>query len=235
MKPFFSWLITLIYPERCFVCGRVIPWQTQMCRECEEKAPYILPPVCSLCGRGEERCSCGKHARSFERCVSPFYFEGALHTGIWELKSTGGRPYVNGFALEMGEVIRREYGGISFDTITAVPLFPEDEYFRGFNPAALLAKELAKALAVPYAPALIKLVHTPPQKELTAARRAGNLLGAFDVTEDVNGKTVLLVDDVITTGSTLEECAKMLKLYGAEEVYGVTAAAAVLSKEENSV
>ena len=96
----------------------------------------------------------------------------------------------------------------------------------------MLVAVLSKRLALPYEPVLTKLTHTQPQKELTALRRRGNLLGVFDVCSDVSGKTILLVDDVITTGATLDECAKMLKIFGAAEVYGVTAAAAVLSKDE---
>jgi predicted amidophosphoribosyltransferase len=79
---------------------------------------------------------------------------------------------------------------------------------------------------------LTKITVTAPQKELKAVERSGNLLGVFDVCGEVSGKTILLVDDVITTGTTLDECAKMLKIFGAEEVYAVTAAAACLSNDE---
>ena len=81
---------------------------------------------------------------------------------------------------------------------------------------------------------LRKIIRTRPQKELSALERSGNLLGVFDVepTADLEGKTVLLVDDVITTGATLDECAKMLKIYGAGEVYAATAAAALLKDDD---
>lgn len=232
MNAVISWLATLLYPDRCCVCGKIIPWRRHMCNQCQEEAPFVLPPVCVHCGRGENRCSCGGRERSFARCVMPFYYENTMHTGIFSLKDGGYRPYVEGMSREMAEVIRREYGGIAFDFITAVPLYYEDERLRGFNPAALLAMELAQRMELPYIGALRKRERTTPQKELTASLRSGNLLGVFDVTAEVTGKTVLLVDDVITTGATLDECAKMLKLYGAKEVYAVTAAGAVLQKEE---
>ena len=108
----------------------------------------------------------------------------------------------------------------------------KDLRHRGYDQAAALAKALAAQIGVAYEPLLVKLTHTEPQKELSAVRRRGNLLGVFDVVGEVSSRTVLLVDDVITTGSTLDECAKILKLYGADEVYAVTAAAAVLKKDE---
>ncbi len=230
-----SFLINLLYPDRCYVCGEVIPWRSGLCPSCRENALYVLPPVCDHCGRGEEYCTCEKRARAFTRCVMPFYYDGPLRRGIPAFKKTGGRPYVEGLSREMAEVIRREYGGVRFDFVTAVPLYPADERRRGHNPAALLARSLARQLLLPWRSVLIKITPTLPQKELPAARRAGNLLGVFEVAGDVAGKTVLLVDDVITTGSTLEECAKMLQLYGAAEVYAVTAACTVLKKSENGI
>ena len=129
-------------------------------------------------------------------------------------------------------MVRREYGGISFDFVTAVPLHKREFLNRGFNQSERLGQALAKWLDVPYETVLTKITTTAPQKELKAVERSGNLLGVFDVCGDVAGKTILLVDDVITTGTTLDECAKMLKIFGAEEVYAVTAAAACLSSGE---
>ena len=139
---------------------------------------------------------------------------------------------VEGFAAEMAEVVRREYGGLPFDCVTAVPLHKRELLDRGFNQAEKLGQALARRMGIPYATVLTKITATAPQKELSAVERSGNLLGVFDVCGDVAGKTILLVDDVITTGATLDECAKMLKIFGAEEVYAVTAVAACLSNEE---
>lgn len=235
MKPWCDWLVNLLYPDRCYLCGRVIGWQTGLCPRCRQEAPYVLPPVCAVCGRGEDVCVCRQQKRAFARCVTPFYYDGVGKRGIGQLKNTGNRTCVNGLAAEMAEVIRRYYGGIAFDVIAAVPQYAARERRRGYNPAALLAKALSRRTGVPYAPVLRKLFDTPPQKELPANQRGGNVLGTFDVTRDVAGKTVLLVDDVITTGATLNECAKMLKIHGAAEVYAVTAAGAVLQKTGNAV
>lgn len=222
----------VFFPHHCFLCNELLYPHQRMCGDCLQKAPYILPPVCERCGRSTDQCHCGKRHRAFERCVSPFYHKGVAQGGIYTLKSEGFAVTVNGFAAEMAEVVRREYGGIPFDFVTAVPLHKRELLSRGFNQAEKLGQALAKRLNVSYETVLIKMTVTAPQKELKAVERSGNLLGVFDVCGDVSGKTVLLVDDVITTGATLDECAKMLKIFGAQEVYAVTAAAACLSNDE---
>ena len=225
-------LLYLLFPHQCFLCGEVLPLNKRLCEPCRLHAPYILPPVCPRCGRSEDVCICGGHTHAYERCVSPFYHEDMVRDTILRIKQDFDTEAAKGFAAEMAEVIRREYGGIAFDLVTSVPLHKKDLRARGFDQARGLAQALAKRLALPYEPVLTKLTHTQPQKELSALHRRGNLLGVFDVTADVEGRTILLVDDVITTGSTLDECAKMLKIFGAEEVYAVTAAAAGLKKDE---
>ncbi len=231
MSLLLDWFKRVAFPHHCFLCNEVLYPHQRLCAVCVDKAPYILPPVCERCGRNEDDCFCGKHRRHFERCVSPFYHEGAAQKGIYTLKSDGFAVTVEGFAAEMAELVRREYGGIPFDVVTSVPMHEKDFSVRGFDQAQLLGEALARRLQLPYDCLIKKITVTAPQKELKAIQRSGNLLGVFDVCADVGGKTVLLVDDVITTGSTLDECAKMLKIFGADEVYAVTAAAAVLSND----
>lgn len=232
MKGLGKLLLNAFYPNHCLFCHQVLLPRQRICEECASRAPYILPPVCERCGRNGEECLCQGHHHSYERCISPFYHQGLARDAIVSLKTELDMVVVEGFAAEMAEVVRREYGGIAFERVVSVPMHRKDYRRRGFDQAAELARALARQMAVPYTSVLVKLEETAPQKELTAVRRRGNLLGVFDVTQDVTGQTILLVDDVTTTGSTLEECAKMLKIFGAEEVYAVTAAATVLSKEE---
>lgn len=222
----------VFFPHHCFLCGEVIRAHQRVCGDCVPRRPYIYPPVCERCGRSKDDCCCGKRRRHFTRCVSPFYHKSVAAEGIYTLKSHGYYDTVEGFANEMAEVVRREYGGIAFDCVTSVPLHKKDRLERGFDQAQMLGQAVAKRLCFPYEVTLTKITHTAPQKELKAVQRSGNLLGVFDVCTDVSGKTILLVDDVITTGATLDECAKMLKIFGAAEVYGVTAAAAVLANSE---
>ena len=232
MKRLAQALLAVLFPHHCYLCGEVILPRQRLCETCARTAPYILPPLCERCGRNEDDCTCRGRHRAYERCISPFYHKGVVKKGIQFLKKDNYVTVTDGFATEMAEVVRREYGGIAFDLLTAVPMHRKDYRQRGFDQTAGLAKTLSQRMDVPYIPTLTKMQYTEPQKELTAIRRQGNLLGVFDVTADVVGKTILLVDDVTTTGSTLEECAKMLKIYGAEAVYAVTAASALLQKDE---
>ena len=229
MKPWIAWIVNLFFPRRCCLCGCVITLQQTMCSDCLRDAPFVLPPTCEVCGRGEDKCTCRRGRRAYERCVMPFYYVDLGKQGIGQLKNAADITVARGFAAEMAEVVRREYGGIPFDCLMAVPQYYKDERRKGYNPAAMLARALSRVTGIPYEPRLRKLFHTTPQKELRAIQRSGNLLGAFTVDEPnaVVGKTVLLVDDTVTTGSTLDECAKMLKIYGAQAVYAVTAAASV--------
>lgn len=229
--------LTAVYPRYCFLCGCTILPRQRLCETCRQQASYVLPPVCELCGRGKDACICGGHRHAYERCVTPFYHTDEVKTGIAALKNEGYAVTVEGFAAEMAEVVRREYGGLPFGLVTAVPLHPKDRRRRGFDQSALLGRALADRLDLPFLPVLTKIAATRPQKELTALERSGNLLGVFDVDTPtaVEDRTVLLVDDVITTGATLDECAKMLKIYGAVEVYAVTAAGALLQKSKNGV
>ena len=93
----------LFFPHHCFLCNEVIYPHQRLCGECVKYAPYILPPVCERCGRNTEDCCCGKHRRTFERSVSPFYHKGVAKTGIYTLKSEGYRITVAGFAEEMAD------------------------------------------------------------------------------------------------------------------------------------
>lgn len=232
MRTFWTWFVSLFFPRRCCMCGKVIPFSDTMCPDCRRDAPFVLPPICDLCGRGEDRCACRRSHRTYERCIMPFYYEDLGKQGIGQLKNACDTAVADGFAAEMAEVMRREYGGIPFDCVMSVPQYKKDEQKKGYNPADLLARALCERTNLPYDPRLRKLFHTTPQKELRAIERSGNLLGAFTVDEPdvVVDKTVLLVDDTVTTGTTLDECAKMLKIYGAKAVYAVTAAASVKEK-----
>lgn len=225
-------LFTAFYPNHCFLCDEVLLPHQRLCEACLHNAPFVLPPVCERCGRGVDVCICGGHTHAFERCISPFYHKGVAQSAILGLKERYDVVVADGFAAEMAEVVRREYGGIPFHMVTSVPMHKKDLHARGFDQAAGLAKALARRLDLPYTAALSKLTYTQPQKELIAIQRRGNLLGVFDVVEDVSECNVLLVDDVITTGSTLDECAKMLKIFGASEVYAVTAVAAGLKTDD---
>lgn len=162
----------------------------------------------------------------YDGITSPFYYEGGIADGIARLKF-GGRDFMAyHFAKDMAKEVEKDFGDIKFDYITFVPITSFQWRHRDYNQSELLATELSKQLKIPVRNVLEKLFDNNVQHESSQNRRKGNVLGVYDVreSESVKGKTILLVDDIKTTGSTLNECAKIMKIRGAEKVYCVTAA-----------
>ena len=121
----------------------------------------------------------------------------------------------------MAALAKQIYGNNAFDFIACIPLTKKGKRERGYNQSELIAKEIAKQLCLPfYSTILVKLFDNRPQHKLPAAERTGNVAGVFECTEPelAEGKKILLIDDIKTTGATLNECAKILLLNGAQEV-----------------
>lgn len=214
-------LSCVAFPERCAICNEVIPPGTCYCTACRKAELRIEEPRCLNCGSGKKRCVCHRRRHSYDSVVSVFYYKGRMKAHFPRFKRREHYTAAESFAADMARLVKEQ--GWQADCITFVPSYHTTLRERGFDPAALLAAELGKELTLPVTPLLKKIYDTEPQKELPRMARSGNLLGAFDVTASPDGiHRVLLVDDIITTGSTLDECAKMLKLYGVEEVYAVT-------------
>lgn len=218
-------LLSIFFPERCSCCGRPVNCGTLVCDPCRTRLVTVEPPLCPYCGVNLADCSCGKRGGIVERCVSPFYHESAAREALLRLKFKGKATVAEFFGVSMAQVVQREYADVAFDCIVPVPISAQTHRQREYNQSALLAADLSGRLHIPCREILVKQVESTPQRELPAYRRSGNVLGVFDVDDaaSFDGDTVLLLDDTATTGATLEECAKMLKLYGAGAVYAVTA------------
>ncbi len=220
-------LLTALYPKRCALCGRVIMPAVDMCRDCAQTVPRVLPPVCKLCGRGKAECLCKNFRFYYSGLAAPFYYEDAVRRCIHQFKFYGKTQNAGMLGKAMAETVCREFEGKVFDYITGVPITKKSLKNRGFNQSKLLASEIGKVLAIETAhDLLVKIYDTPAQHTINSSMRRGNLVGVFDVAnpQAIINKTILICDDVATTGSTINECAKMLLLGGAKEVYCVTAA-----------
>ena len=230
-------MIAVLWPERCVFCGKPIPSLTLCCDVCREGVHSVCPPICTQCGASRTDCTCEHHRHRYDGLASPFYCTGAVHRGILRLKRWDDPIALDFFTGQMAAVVRREWRDEQIDVVTSIPMTARDRRRRGYNQGELLARALAGKLSLPYESVLKKPYETKQQKLLTAVERTGNVLGVFDLCRgaDVTDKTVLLVDDVITTGATIDECAKMLKLYGARRVLCVTASVRRLSEEEEPV
>ena len=224
-----------LFPRKCPLCGSLLKPNERICGKCSDNVVYIQPPVCRRCGRQIFDCTCRGESFSFSRCVSPFVYTKAVRNGIHRLKFRSVPESADYFGLFMTSAIRREYSDIRFDLVLSVPMHSADIHRRGYNQAELLAKSVSKRINVPTGShILVKRVQNNTQHTLSRAERRSNVKGVFEVTRPhlVAGKRILLCDDIITTGSTLDACAAELLKAGASEVCCVTAAAVVGSQEQ---
>lgn len=228
----FNHVLYAIFPRRCLSCGKVVAPDKEFCAGCAGGISRIQPPVCNRCGRGAAECDCGGRASIFTALAAPFYYEGSVRRCIQRLKFGGYKQNAGMLAYEMARTVNNAFRDKQIDGIACVPLTKKGLRERGYNQSALLAAKLGKILGVETLPkTLVKLYDTPAQHTLKSYERTGNVAGAFAVPDNsrVAGKSILLCDDVSTTGATLNECAKMLLLAGAKDVFCVTAA---LTKKE---
>lgn len=224
-RPWVDGLLAVFFPDRCAYCGAVVPHSERMCAACAGDLPLIDQPACPRCGRSKADCDCRQRHRPYDTALAPFYYRDAVRQAILRLKERE-RPYI---ARELAARMLRVFlqSGLPLpDGVTYVPMTRRDERDRGYNQSRMLAAEIADGLQLPLIEALRKVQQTRPQKGLTALERSGNVLGAFDAAPGVGlrDKTLLLIDDLVTTGATAGECAKVLKLYGAEKVILLTVA-----------
>lgn len=219
-------VLWLFLTEHCRYCNALIEKGEKICADCRENLPVIDGERCRFCGAGKERCCCKKHRMGYDGITSPFYYEGGIKQGIHKLKFNGKDHIAHILAEEMAKSVKSDFADVNFDFICFVPFTTAQKIRRQFNQSELLAEHLSKMLGIPLKKALIKLFETDTQHSKNIRNRRGNVFGVYDVKDgaDIKDKTILLVDDIKTTGSTLDECAWILKIRGARAVYCVTAA-----------
>lgn len=227
-------LLSLLYPPRCAVC-RTLGHPSLLCAACISAVVPVAEPQCARCGHALEPdhlCgSCQKHPPAFDRACALGAYGGVLSEAVHRFKY-GHCPalaeplgaLLAAHARTRPDILHR----LAFDGVVPVPMHAARRRTRGYNQSERLARVVARALELPVDSALlVRARATRPQVGLHATRRRSNLLGAFRVTrpQDAAGRTFLLIDDVMTTGASLSECAAMLKLAGARGVYALTLAA----------
>ena len=228
--------IDLLFPPACGGCGKS---GKRWCQECQARIPYIEEPYCQSCGipikRGEtcEKCQTEPPAYRLMRSWAVFDYpvQNALHT----LKYRRNMAIGESLALHMSEFVRSLNWKI--DLLIPVPLGKERLKARGYNQVELVAEPLAYELGWKYAPAALrKSRETRSQVGLTISKRRENVLGAYQAdSEIVKRKSVLLMDDVATTGSTIQSCSRALMDAGAQDVYALTIARALSHHDLNRV
>ena len=230
-------LVSLFYPALCAICSEPIEAPRYLCAACAQKAPRIKPPFCATCsepfaGAITEAFSCANCAHRvlhFASAVAAYRSRGVVRKIMHNFKyghQIQLRHPVADWLMETLDDPRLQ--GRRFDIVVPVPLHPARKRERGFNQAELLAEILSARAGLAMHAALERIRYTTTQTAFDRAERMENLRDAFRLRKKahVRGLRVLLIDDVLTTGSTLSECARVLTAGGAISVHAATAARA---------
>lgn len=223
-----------LFPQniKCVTCDQELMYDTHynMCSACIKALPKNNAKTCIRCGEpiaseANYCLRCKSHPPVFTRSFSPLLYSGAVTNLIRNFKYNNKRY----LSVTLGNFLVESYvlNDLSCNLVLPVPLHQKRQKSRGFNQAELLANQLNEKLNLPvYNNVLVRVKNTKSQTNLNKQQRQQNVEQAFSVqdTKLVNGKTVLLVDDVFTTGATLNECAKVLFKHGAKKVYCLTIA-----------
>lgn len=221
-------LLGLLYPRTCPVCTQVVSKKEgYICKSCEKRLIKIKNPRCKKCGKPLEDyrkeyckdCERGNHVYQEGRAV--WVYNKELRESIYRFKYSNKREYADYYVSSMVKGYTPWIASLHLDGIIPVPLHKSKQRARGFNQAQVLAEKLGAALQIPvYAEFLVRQKNTVPQKELNDKERQKNLKNAFKIVQnDVQLKRILLVDDIYTTGATIDACARILKEHGVRKVY----------------
>jgi ComF family protein len=236
-------IVSVFFPAGCRICDSLLTSASRvpLCEGCLSSFQRVAGGVCEICGRplpglGEKEgepllCpACYNKTYAFERARSFAMYEGAVVRAILLLKFEQIEPLGAWFAERLAELVNTEGDALAADVVVPVPLHRERQRERGYNQAALLSKPLAKRLRLPHRAVLLMRTRARPDKQvLSLEERWESVRGAFATRPDsqVDNLRVLLVDDVLTTGATLDACARVLRDAGAKSVIGLTVARAV--------
>ncbi len=232
MYKIFSKIGDLLFPPRCPICDKVVPlWDEGICCECLKNIRYVEPPRCLKCGKHieeetREYCTdCEERPHVFKQGRALFYYKD-IAKAIYRYKYKGRKAYAKVFGKEMVYYLGDYIKSLEPDAIIPVPLFKRKARRRGYNQATLLARILEKELNIPVEEKfVIRNRNTKPLKLLNPEERLNNLKKAFILMENgVKLKRVIIIDDIYTTGSTIDTMAELLIEWGIEEVYFVTLA-----------
>ena len=215
MKLLWYWLTGLLFPEKCVLCKRLLEnGETGLCKPCRCDNPAF--------GSRKSR------PQFLDSFTAVWYYEGNVRDSLLRFKFGGLRSYAKSYGSLLAVRLLETYPD-GWDILTWIPISRRRKLSRGYDQVALIAKAVGRELGCKPVPLLKKIRHNPPQSGLSdASHRRANVLGAYRVMDPqlVCGKRILLLDDILTTGATASECARVLKTAGAKEVHCAAMAAA---------
>lgn len=230
-EKFQNGILQLLYPLRCPVCDRIVkPSGEKICLNCLGKLELLTPPWCMKCGKKlteeTEYCAdCRRKEHGFVQGRALYRYDSAARS-IYRFKYSGRREYASFFGEQAAEYLGNFIRDVHPDALIPVPLHKKRRATRGYNQAELLAEEIGKRLDIPVAAKyVVREKNTAPLKYENPEERQNNLKKAFIIAQnDVKLKRVMIIDDIYTTGSTMDEISSALKESGIEEIYFVALA-----------
>ncbi|MDD6057335.1 MAG: ComF family protein [Clostridiales bacterium] len=222
-----EFLLDIIYPPHCPGCDRLLSSGELVCASCDTAIKRIAEPVCKRCGKPlqnerVEYCpDCAKKRHCYKQGKAVFVYEGRIRQSLYRFKYGNKREYATFYAREAaalyGDWIKRR----QIEAIVPIPMYPPKKRRRGYNQAECFARSLGRELGIPVEERLVSRTrNTVPQKELKEKERKRNLKNAFQFMPNiVKYKRVLLVDDIYTTGSTMDAVSEVLLSAGIDEAY----------------
>lgn len=230
-------LVSFIFPSKCSCCGEIIQ-SGYVCEKCKSQLKFVEEKRCLSCGMGNKFCECKFNVYRFDGIVAPFYNADAAQQGIYGAKFGGRISAYKFYVNEMTKCVKDYFGNIKFDAVTFVPTSRKRLRERGYNQSEILAKGIAENLNLPVYDLLKVKNKSIKQHQIERLKdRFKNVKELYDLKGRARFENLLLVDDIKTTGATLDQCSRCLKLGGAEKVYCVTALVAEsgLKKTKNQV
>ncbi|MCM1083019.1 MAG: ComF family protein [Clostridium sp.] len=221
-------VLNLVYPPSCALCGDLLSkGERYICTACDVLLPRVTEPTCFKCGKEisddeAELCEdCLRHERSFVRGFPAMNYDETFQESIAAFKYHGKKDYGKYFAYEIARSRGRDIVEAGPEVLIPIPLHKKKLRKRGYNQAEVVARELGQRLGIPVDDKiLIRTVNTLPQKRLNNVERENNLKKAFHSHQKrVKYNKVMLVDDIYTTGATVEACTKVLHNIGVKDIY----------------
>lgn len=229
-----AFLLDIAFPNRCPFCGEFIAWDGYVCDACIEKYASVNGVICRKCGR--EECTCGGSLFYDTAFASFFYSDEPVREAIFRLKDIGERNIAEYTAADIEEHMKRE-NIPKPDIIVPVPMGRKKRRKRGHNQAELLAECIGKRLDRPVRTDILFKYDTKEEQHSFGAEKRLERVKTLFYTgrKDLSGNTVMLCDDIMTTGATINECARLLKELGAESVCSAVCALTRLEKISEEV
>ncbi len=220
-------LLSLVYPRRCPICDEPVrPYGAMVCSDCSDKVRYVTGAVCCKCGKpledeSSEYCGdCAKRKHVYDRGMALFEYRSVADS-IYRFKYRGRREYAAWYGEMIALRLGRSIKGVHPDALIPVPVHVSKMRSRGYNQASLIAHEISEHLGIPvYDDLICRVVKTAPLKDMTPVERNNILRGSFKLARnDVELKTIMIVDDIYTTGATIDAVSGVFAQAGVRNIY----------------